>query len=756
MEANETGNNVSQSDENPHELEIQQALAEYMQKCDSGELPDRETFLSSHPGLREQLTDLLNAADWIEQLAGPTIADIAASGFESGHNVEETLPHLKIDVSSATENTLPSQPFGNDLDSPNSEPLKKKTNRELTQPILPCQFGDYVLERVLGRGGMGVVYAGRQVHLDRPVAIKMIRSGALASEEEVQRFYAEARSAAKLDHPNIVTVYQCGEHEGHRFFSMDYVPGLDLSRMIEGGPLSTKQAARYVRDVAKAIQYAHERGILHRDLKPANVLVDEQDNVRITDFGLAKFIGNETGLTAEGAALGTPSYMSPEQAAGKVDEHHHATDIYSLGAVLFTVVTGKPPFKASTVVQTIMHVIHRPAPKVRSIRPEVDSDIETIIDVCLQKAPERRYASAGDLANDLDRYMNGIPIQARPVSKARRAWHWLLGVPIFGAVLDHRVVEPTDAHRWVQRGLISVALMMLAAWGAILVPSAFFRNRMPKTVRIASGAVGGAYDELSKRIAQVLIDNAACDARAISTVGTNENIEKLESGEVDLALMQADAIGSSSIVVVAPLFYEAVHILVRNDLSINKLEDLRGHRIRVGPDKAGSHSVAQLLLGSAGLTFDDIEIDTDNWQDLRQDPDADAAIVVSKLGAAGITQLLCAGNYTLLGMPNAIQFALDEPSFHTLLVDSEDYPDCGLPSTGIATVTTTAFLVTTVDTPSVLIQTVLQQIFAPEMVQSAGIVTAERAAHWQGLPFHPAAREFFQTYRGSKPIADVQ
>ncbi len=169
---------------------------------------------------------------------------------------------------------------------------------DLSHPGLPCRFGDYILERVLGRGGMGVVYFGRQIHLDRPVAIKMIRSGALASQEEVQRFYAEARSAAKLDHPNIVTVYQCGEHEGHHFFSMDYVAGTDLSRMVQDKPLDCKVAARLRSRRGRAIQYAHDQGILHRDLKPANLLIDESDHVHITDFGLAKSIGQDTGLTA--------------------------------------------------------------------------------------------------------------------------------------------------------------------------------------------------------------------------------------------------------------------------------------------------------------------------------------------------------------------------------------------------------------------------------------------------------------------------
>lgn len=744
---------MSQSEDDPQEMQIEEVLAEYMQQCDSGSIPDREEFIEKHPELREQLAELLAAADWIEEMAGPTVADLAQLDEGPTQAIEETLPHRDpVDPTQALEKTLPDWRSSSSGDMEISLEDSKQGTQELSQPALPCQFGDYVLERILGRGGMGVVYFGHQTHLDRAVAIKMIRSGALASEEEVQRFYAEARSAAQLDHPNIVTVYQCGEHEGHRYFSMDYVPGLDLSRMIADGPLEGKRAARYVRDVARAIQYAHDRGILHRDLKPANVLIDEHDTVHITDFGLAKSIGHETGLTATGAALGTPSYMSPEQAAGKVDEQHHATDIYSLGAILFTVATGKPPFKAGSVVQTIMQVIHRPAPLARSVHPEVDEDLETIIDVCLQKAPERRYVSAGAMADDLDRYLNGMPIQARPTPPLRRAWHWLLGVPIFGAVLDNRVVEPTDAHRWVQRGLISVAVLMLVAWLLLLISSAVIRNRMPSTVRVASGVAGGAYDQLARTICEALGEQAGCTALPISTAGSSENVERLESGEVELALLQADAITSSSIAIVAPLYYEAVHIFVRRAAGINSLEELRDRRVLVGPGKAGSHSVAQLLLRSAGLSFEDIQVDTSDWHQLKDKPEAEAAIVVSKLGSKDVTELLCGGHYRLLAMPNAIQFALDEPSFHTLLVTSSHYPDCGLPEHGIATVTTTAFLATNPEAPSVLVRTVLKHLFAPEMVATTGIVSAERAAHWQNLAWHPTAREFFQPYRGSEPL----
>ncbi|MCC7334025.1 MAG: protein kinase [Pirellulaceae bacterium] len=779
------------SDDQPLELQVDAALAEYLQKCDAGELPDREHFLERHPELREQLAELLSAADWIEQLAGPRLADIAQV------NAASPQPLKSQDVSLSTVDFDPKptiQPFaqmgsGPDCDDPTSEPMRhgRSTSEvgtapatshhdtllqyraglsfevsapadgaksRFSQPYLPCQFGDYILERVLGRGGMGVVYYGRQIQLDRPVAIKMIRAGALASQGEVLRFYAEARSAARLAHPNIVTVYHCGECDGHRYFSMDYVAGEDLAKMIASGPLECKRAARYVRDAARAIQYAHQRGILHRDLKPANVLVDEGDQVHITDFGLAKTVGVETGLTASGAALGTPSYMSPEQAAGRIEEQHQATDIYSLGAVLFTLVTGQPPFKGNGVVQTIMHVIHRPAPMARTLRSDLPADLETIIDVCLQKSPERRYPSAGALADDLNRFLSGAPIVARPASRIRRSWYWLLGIPIIGAVLDNRVIEPTEIHRWVQRGLISVAILCLMVWLSVLIPSlGWISNRMPPVVRVAGGLEGGNYDKVASAIADVLAQQAKCPAEAVSTVGSSDNSERLERAEVQLGLVQADAMGSPTLAVVAPLYYEAVHILVKRQLPITKLEDLRGRQILLGSEKSGVRTVARLLLARAGLSFDDVHVDSSSWHGLKTDPTAEAAIIISKIGSADLVELLKTGPYRLLPIADSLQFAMDEPIFHPVLLSEAKYPESQFPEGGLATVATTAFLAARHDAPPVLVQTVLERIFAPEFVEQNGILSAERASHWSGHAWHPTAREFFQSYQGSSVSA---
>ncbi len=758
---------MAQADENPVELKIDQALADYMQQCDSGIVPNREDFVSKHPELREQLSELLAAADWIEQLAGPKLSELASAGDddpestliyrESGASspvesrqpsTEDTLPNVLGFVGSS--HAQPTLPVGSTGRSQEFSLKAEAPSPELSQPALPCRFGDYVLERVLGRGGMGVVYYGHQVQLERPVAIKMIRSGALASNEEVARFYAEARSAAKLDHPNIVTVYQCGEYEGHRFFSMDYVPGKDLSKMIESGPIDFKLAARYVRDVARAIQYAHNRGILHRDLKPANVLIDENDQVRITDFGLAKSIDSDSGLTASGAALGTPSYMSPEQAAGKVDEQHHATDVYSLGAVLYTIATGKPPFKGASVVQTIMNVIHRPAPMARTMNPAIPEDLETIIDVCLQKAPERRYVSANALADDLTRFLQGSPIQARPASRARRAWYWLLGIPVIGAVFDHRVIEPTETHRWVQRGMIAIACLLALTWLGMLLPaSTWVSNRMPQTVRIAGGVSGGSYAKLSAAISNLLQRTAKCEVVAVNSVGSTENADKLIRGEVDLALLQDESTGASSLAVVTPLCYEAVHVLVKRELGIDSMAKFASRRVLLGAEKSGARAVSQILLARSGLSLQDITVDSSDWRTLLKEPHADAAVIVMKEGAADLVNLIEHGEYCLLPIADAWKLAMELPIFHMQLLEPEHYPGCQMPEGGVATVATVAFLTARKDTPAILVRTILENIFSPEFVAENGLLSAGTAAQIKSVhATHPTAREFFQAYEG--------
>ncbi|MEX0865768.1 MAG: serine/threonine-protein kinase, partial [Pirellulales bacterium] len=278
---------------------------------------------------------------------------------------------------------------------------------------LPRTFGDYELQEELGRGGMGVVYRAHQTSLDRTVALKMILRGQFATADDQARFKAEAEAAARLDHPHIVPVYEVGEYQGHNYFSMKYVAGETLSGRLAEGPLPAREAARLLATVARAIDAAHVHGVLHRDLKPSNILIDRQGEPHVTDFGLAKRVAAGEQLTRTGAILGTPTYMAPEQAAGSRGKMGPTTDVYSLGTILYQMLTGRPPFQAATPLDTVMLVLEQDPLPPRMLNPKADRELELIAMRCLQKPPELRYQSAAALAGDLELYLAGEPISAR-------------------------------------------------------------------------------------------------------------------------------------------------------------------------------------------------------------------------------------------------------------------------------------------------------------------------------------------------------
>ncbi len=276
----------------------------------------------------------------------------------------------------------------------------------------------------IASGGMGTVYLARQKSLRRTVALKTVLAGEQATAEELQRFRKEAEAAAQLDHPGIVPIFEVGEHDGQPFFSMGYVEGGSLAARIKEGPLPCTRAAELVREVAEAVGYAHDRGIIHRDLKPSNILLDRDGHPKVSDFGLAKEVSGLSHLTLPGQVLGTPSYMSPEQAAGKTDEIGPAADLYSLGALLYRLVTGRPPFQAATPVETLRQVLEQEPVSPQRLNGSVSRDLETICLKCLQKEPTKRYENARALGEDLRRFLAGEPIQARPVGSIERLWRW--------------------------------------------------------------------------------------------------------------------------------------------------------------------------------------------------------------------------------------------------------------------------------------------------------------------------------------------
>ena len=292
---------------------------------------------------------------------------------------------------------------------------------------LPPPPDDHEILEVLGCGGMGTVYLARQISLNRLVALKMLSRTTIPSAADLARFRTEAESAARLDHPAIVPIYHVGQIQAHPYFTMKYVAGTTLARQLTNGPLASRPTATRLLPVCQAIQYAHERGVLHRDLKPSNILVDESGQPHVSDFGLAKRVessdeierdegshaASEPQLTLSGAILGTPGYMAPEQAAGKRGQLGPASDVYSLGAVLYHMLTGRPPFQAASAVETVLLAIEQDPLPPRLLNPRVDRELEMIVLKCLQKAPDLRYASAGALARDLAAYLADEPTTAR-------------------------------------------------------------------------------------------------------------------------------------------------------------------------------------------------------------------------------------------------------------------------------------------------------------------------------------------------------
>jgi tRNA A-37 threonylcarbamoyl transferase component Bud32 len=278
---------------------------------------------------------------------------------------------------------------------------------------LPATFDDYELLEEIGRGGMGIVYRARQKSLDRIVAVKMLLRRDLATVADLARFRSEAEAAARLDHPGIVSIFEVGECGGHPFYSMRFIEGTTLAKRLAAGPLPPREAATILATVAAAVDAAHGRGVLHRDLKPSNILIDAAGNPHVSDFGLAKRIEQDQDVTHTGAILGTPCYMSPEQAAGSRGDVGPTSDVWSLGAILYQTLTGRPPFQASNPMDTLLAVLESDPPLPRSFDPGVNRDLEMIALKSLQKPQDLRYASAAALAADLRSFLAGEPVAAR-------------------------------------------------------------------------------------------------------------------------------------------------------------------------------------------------------------------------------------------------------------------------------------------------------------------------------------------------------
>jgi serine/threonine protein kinase/WD40 repeat protein len=350
---------------------LDDVIGSYLEAVDRGESPDPREILDRHPDLRAELADFFESQRCIDRFAGPL------------------------------------RPVGLVLSGSGAH-----------------RFGRYEIIEEIARGGMGVVFKARDPELDRTVAIKLILAGALATREEIDRFRLESKAAAGLDHPHIVPIHETGEIDGQAYYTMRYLEGGNLSRSRERFRKDFREAARLLETVARAVHHAHLKGILHRDLKPANILLDGDGTPYVTDFGLSKALQSERSLTRSGALVGTPTYMAPELASGRKVRLAPAADVYSLGVILYELITGRPPFRGGSSLETLRAVQEREPPPPRSLEPRVPRDLDTICLKCLEKEPGSRYETAAALADDLGRFLAGVPIEARRSSTLGRVWRW--------------------------------------------------------------------------------------------------------------------------------------------------------------------------------------------------------------------------------------------------------------------------------------------------------------------------------------------
>ena len=700
-----SGDSVDQDREDAVDV----AFAEYLRLVDTGQPFDLDEFIDGYSDISDELRELIETASTVTSMA---VGDEHATQAATQQSAEDsqTLPLYASDQQADT------------------------WSDNLVQLV-----GEYELIEELGRGGMGVVYRARQKRMNRHVALKMIINGEYTCEQNVRRFYKEAEAAGKLAHRNIVRAYAVGEHEGRHFFAMELIEGRTLRDILKtlDDRLPAETIATHMRALADAVQFAHDRGILHRDLKPGNIIVDRRNIPKIADFGLAKHLTFDEDASFEsssGSIIGTPSYMSPEQAGSQRDQVGPASDVYSLGAILYELLTGQPPFKDSSPVGTLLLVLNQDVTPPTDINPECDPDLEAICLKCLEKKPADRYASCAELRADFDRFSRGQPVKARRLTRMQRSWFWLRGVPLVAFLTGRDHASATTAqHRSQWATAIAIGLVI----SLFLARSQIREYAHLRTVDLGVAEINGHYDEIGHLIGGTF----PRQPRIVNTVGSKACLQQLLGFQLDLGLMQDNTIAFEDIRIIAPLYREAVLLLVRKSSGIEVVEDLSGRAIALGQPTSGIRATSDQILGKLGIETL-AEYRDHPWTSLSNDDSIEGAIVTVSPRAKQLRRLLASGEFRILPLETD-----DLPDqFRPYHFRPHELPDgAGLGDEGLPAATVEAVLAVRKTAPNSFVRRTLKRIYsAKDTDLTLEIMNFDDAAAWSGDKLmHPAASKFF-------------
>ncbi len=731
------------------EIRISTLLAAFLKQEDEGTAVSRERFLKENSDVAEDLQILLEMADMIQEMAGPVSED------ELGLDSNSPLPDAASSKAPSSDHEANHELKGS-LDNGEETPTNQGDSVDFYLPgdLIPqvgkdssmpegFTFGDYQLLEVIGQGGMGIVYRAHQAGINREVAVKMIRSDRFHFDKDVARFYKEAQTAGSTQHPNIVTVFDIGNVSGRHYFSMQLIEGTDLAALNRESELSSRRITEILKDVASGVDAAHQHNILHRDLKPANVLVREADGQAfVTDFGLAKQVENELELTQSGDTVGTPSYMAPEQARADETQMGPASDVYSIGAILYELLTGVPPFKSDSMASTVVEVLHREVIPPSDMNPNVNKYLEAICLKCLEKNPQLRYESAKELAEDFQRVLDRRPVKAVPVGKSKKAIRWICNVPFFARLSGNHFPNVTPAHRVVNHLLWVIPVLLL---GLFILWQSVRESYVPDSISIGTGMSDQFYHQVGLELKKELATHYNQPTEILTTTGSLENVSLLNSGKIHIAIAQLEVLANdNSVAKLTPLYADKVHVVVRKGLGIKALTDLAGRAVSLGPTNSGMRITSERILSTLDIDHESMRQTFVPFQNMLSDSSIEAGIVTTRTENRVLRHLLNDPRFELIGFSTSQINELTQIGYHRDRIAGDGLSQVEAELT--STVATMAFLVSNADAGEALVNRMLNALF--EERKNGSIATrlnllSRTAASQHPIDFHPAALKFF-------------